>query len=386
MSGTGEVPVPRYGEAAIADLVPSLLTALDVPGFRNPLGVEPVDRVALVLIDGLGWESLRAHPDEAPFLHRAATVSLTAGFPSTTATSVASIGTGRPPGAHGVVGYSIGRPGHDHGHNMLQWCTYGRDLRLPLLDEVVPEQFQPEPTAFERAVAAGVDVVRVAPRNQARSGLSRAVLRGGSFVPVVSLGDVAAQVVAAVTRSKRSFVYGYHADLDLTGHLRGVASDAWRMELANVDRLCSTIAARLPRRSLLVVTGDHGMVDVPPDQRIDFDASPDLQSGVRYLAGEGRARHVFVRKGAAADVAAAWAATLGDRAWVVTGETAVRAGWFGPDVPPSVRPHIGDVIVAARTPMAVVSRRAAPMEADLVGHHGSFTADEQLVPFVTIAA
>lgn len=381
-----DVPVPRYGEASLADLVPSLLTALDVPGFANPLGVEPVDRVALVLIDGLGWDLLHQHAAVAPFLSDAARASLTAGFPSTTVSSVASIGTGLPPGAHGFVGYSIGRPGHDHGMNVLRWSTYGERTRASLLDDVVPEDLQPEPTAFERAQDAGVDVVRIAPHTHAHSGLSRAVLRGGRFVPSVSMGDVAAQVVAAAASSRRVFVYGYHADLDATGHLRGVASDAWSLELANIDRMCATIAGRMPRRSLLVVTGDHGMVDVAPSRQIDFDASADLQAGVRYLAGEGRARHVFTRRGAARDVAATWTAVLGDSMWVATGDDAVRAGWFGPRVPEHLRPHIGDVVAAARTDVAVISKRISPAEAALIGHHGSFTSGEQVVPFIAVTA
>ena len=381
MSDPGRVPLPRYGDAALADLVPSILTAMDVPGFVNPLGLEPVDRVALLLVDGLGWDGLKAHAAEAPFLHAAAGDSLTAGFPATTAASVASIGTGKPPGTHGVVGYSVGRPGHDHGLNVLQWTTYGPGPGRSLLDEDNPEEFQPQPTAFERAVAAGVDVVRIAPRVQAHSGLTRAALRGGRFVPVVSLGDVAAQLVVALNSARRVLAYGYHADLDLTGHVRGVASDAWRLELANVDALVRAVVDRLPRRSLLVVTGDHGMVDVAPENRVDFDASPELQAGVRYLAGEGRARHVFTRKGAAADVKAAWSATLEDAAWVATRDEAVNAGWFGP-VSPTTAGRIGDVVVAARADIAIVSARISSTEAALIGHHGSFTAAEQLVPFV----
>src|SRR6266511_6006344 len=103
------VPIlPRYGEASLADLVPSLLAVLDVPGFGNPLGVEPLRRVCLLVVDGLGWELLPANRQAAPFLAAAAErgAPLTTGFPSTTVTSLASIGTGRPPAGHGLVGYT----------------------------------------------------------------------------------------------------------------------------------------------------------------------------------------------------------------------------------------------------------------------------------------
>ena len=60
-------PLPRYGEASLADVVPSLLTALDVPGFANPLGIEPAQRVCLLVIDGLGLEGLEANREQALF-------------------------------------------------------------------------------------------------------------------------------------------------------------------------------------------------------------------------------------------------------------------------------------------------------------------------------
>ena len=61
-------PLPRYGEASLAELLPSLLAALDVPGARNPLGLEPLRRVCLLVVDGLGWELLLANRESAPFL------------------------------------------------------------------------------------------------------------------------------------------------------------------------------------------------------------------------------------------------------------------------------------------------------------------------------
>src|ERR671922_2721328 len=105
--------LPRYGEASLADLLPSLLAALDVPGARNPLAVEPLRRACLLVVDGLGWELLLANRAAAPFLAAAAerAAPLTTGFPATTATSLASLGTGRPPGPHGLVGYTIALPG-----------------------------------------------------------------------------------------------------------------------------------------------------------------------------------------------------------------------------------------------------------------------------------
>ena len=380
--------LPRYGEASLADLVPSLLAALDVPGFANPLGVEPLRRVCLLVADGLGWEALLAARQWAPTLGAAVQrgLALTTGFPSTTAASLASIGTGMPPAGHGLVGYTIALPGMDRAFNCLRWSPYGLGATKDLRDRVVPEELQPHETAFERAARDGVEVNLIGQREFAKSGFTRAVLRGGSYYGVHSLGDQVVAVTRALAAGRRSFVYAYDPALDRTGHVRGVGSEAWRLQLAHVDLLVRQLVERLPRDAALVVTGDHGMVDLRPEERLDLADNPDLAAGVRLLGGEARARHVYARPGAAGDVLATWRALLGQWMWVVPGEEAIQEGWFGPRVPDQVRPRIGDVVAAAFGPVGVVQREVDPTQAQLTGHHGSMTEAELLVPFLELRA
>jgi hypothetical protein len=378
--------VPRYGEASLADLATSVLAMVDVPGCANPLGLEPANRACLLLVDGLGWELLQANRRWAPFLAAAAETGrpLTAGFPATTASSLGSLGTGLPPGEHGLVGYTMALPGLQRAFNCLRWSPYGIGGFEDLRDRFPPEELQPEPTLFERAMDDGVAVSRLGPSEHASSGLSRAVLRGGAFVDVFSMGDLAATAAQRLAAARRSLVYAYHADLDKTGHVRGVGSDAWRLELANVDRLAAQVAERLPGDAALVVTGDHGMVDLRPEERIDLADQPELAAGVRLLAGEARARHVHASRGAAQDVLAAWRELLGHAMWVRSRDEAIAGGWFGPRVPDRVRPRIGDVVAAAFGAVGVLERKVDPAQARLVGHHGSMTPAEQLVPLIEI--
>jgi hypothetical protein len=379
-------PLPRYGEASLADLLPSLLAALDVPGFANPLGVEPLRRACLLVVDGLGWEQLLANRRVAPVLAAAAERGrpITTGFPSTTATSLASIGTGLPPGRHGLVGYTIALPGMERAFNCLRWSPYGLGGAKDLRDRVVPEQLQPEPTGFEAAAADGVEVTLVGAGHFAASGFTRAALRGGGYWRTHSLGDQAAGALRGLGNGRRSLVYLYHPDLDRTGHVRGVDAEAWRLELAHIDRLVGQIAERLGGDAALFVTGDHGMVDLRPEQRVDLADQPELAAGVRLLAGEARARHVHTRRGAAGDVLAAWRGVLGHAMWIVGGEEAIAAGWFGPEVHDEVRPRVGDVVAAAHGPVGVVQREVDPTQALLTGHHGSMTSAEQAVPFLEL--
>ena len=375
------LPVVRYGEAALCDLLPSVLAALDVPGERNVLALPPTRRAVVLLVDGMGWELLRRHPQEAPFLTALAGRPLTAGFPSTTVTSLSSFGTGTPPGEHGLTGYTSYVEELGHAVGWLAWGPAGGvgDLR----EALVPETVQPSATAFERAAADGVAVTLAAPAQFEGSGLTRAVLRGGSFRGAVTPGDTIALTVEAAARGDRSLVYCYTGDLDLVGHVRGPESDAWLSQLHLVDSFARDLAERLPAGATLVVTADHGMVRVAEDERVDLDDAPALMAGVVAVAGEPRARHVHTRPGAADDVLAAWRTELDGRMWVLRRDEAVAAGLFGPVVTDVARQRIGDVVAIARDGAAAVRASAEPMLSLLPGQHGALTDDELLVPLLS---
>ncbi|NMH98069.1 alkaline phosphatase family protein [Pseudonocardia sp. K10HN5] len=371
--------VPRYGLRSLAEVLPALLTALGVPGPAAGPPLPPVRAAGLLLIDGLGTDLLVRHATDAPFLAGLPDAGpLTVGFPSSTSVSLATLGTGLPPGEHGIVGISF-RAEDDELLNSLRWVAYGRPQPADLRDRLPPERIQPMPTALERAAAHGVDVAVVAPRDQRASGLTRAALRGGRFQGVHALGDLAADVIGALTGPGRRLCYGYHADLDTLGHVYGPGSLPWRLQLRQIDQLAATIAGHLPSDALLAVTGDHGMVQVT--RPYDADTDDALRLGVRHLGGDPRSRHVYAHDGAAPEVLAAWRETLGGDAWVVSREQAVADGWFGP-LAPHVQHRIGDVVVALRGTAAVIRSVTEPGMSRLPGQHGSLSREEQFVPLL----
>jgi hypothetical protein len=373
--------VPSYGESSLADLAASVLASLTGAPAANVLGLSETGRVCLLIVDGLGLELLRGHQAAAPFLAELAFNSrpLTAGFPSTTVTSLASLGTGLPPATHGMLGYQVAIPGTGKLLNGLHWPK-----------DVDPVAWQPQPTIYELAAAAGVSAVHVAPKAFRDSGLTRATLRGADYRAASSLGALAALTVDALGESDRALVSAYYGQLDGCGHQYGVASPAWVNELAHVDKLAEQIAAGLPHGSVMYVTADHGMVNVGPDDRIDADAegSP-LRDGVALLGGEPRARHVYAEPGAVDDVLATWREVLGERAWVMSREEAIKVGLFGPvgtPVSDAVAARIGDVVAACVGTWAVICSKDEPLESSLEGMHGSLTATEQLVPLLAPGA
>ncbi len=367
--------VPNYGTGSLPDLASSLLASLGLDGEPDPLRLRPTARACLLIVDGLGWELLREHPAAAPFLSELTTTgrALTAGFPATTVTSLSSLGTGLTPGQHGMLGYQVAVPGTGRLLNGLRWD-----------DRVDPVSWQPSPTIYERAAAAGVAAYRVAAAGLEKTGFSAAAMRGASYRPADSPGALVAQAAEALAESDRALVTVYHGDLDGTGHAFGSQSDAWTYQLAYVDKLAEQLAGALPSATTMHVTADHGMVDSSPDDRIDVDAEPALREGVALLGGEPRARHVYALPGAAEDVLAAWQEVLGERAWVLSRDEAVEDGWFGL-VDPRFAGRIGDVVAAPAGPFAIVATKAERLESSLIGMHGSLTPRDQLVPLLSIS-
>lgn len=372
-AGAGGFVEPAYHQRSLGDVVPAVAAALGVS-----MGDEPSDLLlpgapsyVVFLVDGLGARLLERYAHAAPFLSSllAEQRTATAGVPSTTATSLTSLGTGLTPGAHGLVGFTSRVPGTDRLLNALLWDK-----------DVDPLEWQPHPTAFSRLRARGATVTVVNKREFVGSGLTVAAHRGADYVGADKVGERLAAAVASSCDGP-SLTYLYDGDLDWTGHRYGVASSQWLQQLSIIDSEAEQLRDSLPASIRLLVVADHGMVDSPLESRIDVDDRHELRDGVALLGGEARFRHLYCHRGSVADVAATWTEVLGDRAEVMTRDVAVARGWFGP-VQPAVLPRLGDVVVACHGDTAVMSTNDFPYEATLVGLHGSLTPEEMLIPML----
>jgi Type I phosphodiesterase / nucleotide pyrophosphatase len=370
----------RYGHCALADVLPSALAALGVAGEPNALELAPAECLVVLLVDGLGWELLQENAGHAPFLAGLAARPLTAGCPTTTAASIASLGTGLPPGEHGITGYTTRLAGLAEPINWLTWrgASSGRDLT----GDYPPEQVQPAATAFERAERAGVSASVVGAPALRASGLTRAVLRGAQYVPALTAADTAVRA-GQTARACGGLLYCYSPDLDVIGHVYGCRSAAWRAQLELIDHGARLLADALPPGARLLVTSDHGMVDVPDAAKVDYDGLPALRDGIELVAGEARMRYLHVAAGQLDAVAARWAEILGEGAVLLTRDEAIGRGWFGPVVSDQARARIGDLIALATASVAVVRRKAESRSAALFGLHGGLSSAELLSPLLS---
>ena len=363
---------PGYDEHWLGAVLPGIARSLGVDVTGPAVDLPPARRVCLVLIDGLGLRLLRTNANAAPFLADLLAQTggeLRCGVPSTTATSLGSLGTGLPPGRHGLVGYEVLDPDRDTVLNELRWD-----------DAVDPLRWQPFPTVFQRLTGCGRMVTSTGNPEFDGSGFNLAALRGSDFFGAKRLADRVDLAERAL--ADPGLVYLYWGGLDAVGHTAGCTTRGWRAELREVDAELARLARILPAGTLLVITADHGMVDVPHTDRVDLAQWPALFEGVRILAGEPRFVQAHCELGRTGAVLRRWTEEFGDRAWVRSRDEAIAAGWFGP-VDDRVRPRIGEVIVAARDTFALVhSGITRKHMLALIGQHGSLTDDEQLVPLL----
>lgn len=365
-----------YGGRCLDGVLPAAAGALglQLPGAgaaQARFGIPSAERVCVVLVDGMGYQMLVERAGHAPFLRErlAAGQVLTVGYPSTTAASLGLFGTGCAAGRTGLAGYTVRNPATGRLANLVSWEGAGP-----------PRQWQREPPLLGLIADQGVAVTSVGPARFAGSGLTEATLSGGEYLSAERLAD---RVDATLGRlAGPGLVYLYWGQADKVGHHLGWQSPQWADALTEIDQELGRLARSLPPGCLMLITADHGMVDIDPGQLVDVAAVPALAADVELVAGEPRATHVYT--GAPQEVAARWREVLGSAAMVSLGSEAIDAGWFGP-VSSAVRPLIGDVVVTARGRAGVVdSRTQTPHSLELIGMHGSLTPGEMLVPLLVL--
>jgi hypothetical protein len=370
--------LPDYRGACIANLVPTLITGDDPPGADPgwlPPAARHADQVVLLVLDGLGWEQLRARAALAPTLSAADGIErpITSVAPTTTACALTSITTGRPPSDHGLLGYRLALD--DQILNVLRW-TLGRGRARDVRREVPARQLQPFPSFAGSAHPVPV----VSKQEFGGTGFTAAHLGNSPLHGYSVLSSLPVEVERLLRRGE-PLVYAYYDGIDKVAHANGLG-ELYDAELVAVDRLVADLADRLPEGAALVVTADHGEIDV--GSRLELFGR-DIMSMVHFLSGEGRFRWVHARPGAAADLEQALSERYDDTTWVMTRDHVVEAGLFGGTLADEFVHRLGDVALLPHAPIAFVDP-ADTGESRLQSRHGSLTAEELLVPLVALAS
>ena len=358
----------RFG---LADITNSIFNSLSVPETIDSLSLGSAEnREVLILIDGMGQDAIDKYGDQFPIFDELKQVKkLYTNFPSTTATSLSTLGTGVLPGVHGMLGYTVRVPRSDNRLlNALKWD-----------ERVDPVMWQKVPTLFERAVSAGVSVTHVAAKRYEGSGFTQAALRGAKYVGANGVDEMATAVSAAL-KPQPSFVYTYLNTLDSAGHSDGVGSDKWLTALQQVSEFITKVKQLAPTGTRIWVTSDHGMVN--STEQVILGQDNKLLENVTLIGGEPRARHIYIKDGAESETIIQWQEFFGNKARVLSKESAIKDELFGPVVTEDSHDRLGDLIAIANNDLILVDPARVREESSMVGHHGGVTDIEVEIPLL----
>ena len=355
--------------------MPSIFATLGLANTEDSIGCgeSPAGREVLFLVDGLGAEVIQSYASHLPTLSAAINIGVVrTSFPTTTATSLATLTTGELPGAHGMLGYTVRVP-----------RSGGRVLNSLKWDERVdPHIWQPIPTLFERATAAGISTTHVAAKRYEDSGFTRAVFRGAEYKGANVSADLVAETVRALEKSP-SFIYLYVNDVDSAGHSDGVGSEKWLAALTSVDQLLQSLLEKVPLGTRIWICADHGMINV--EEKIYLGRDNSLLTDIATIAGEPRMRHLYLTTesdAAALELMERWRSELGEKVVALSRADAISKGIFGPAVSADAADRIGDVIAIAQGNCVLLEPERAEKEANMIGHHGGDSEIESSVPLL----
>lgn len=357
---TADAVRPALGGASVAGVMPALLGTKGRDWLPEP--ARTADSVVLFVLDGLGWNAIQEHAALVPTLASMEGGPITTVVPATTSTALTSLATGLAPAQHGIIGYRMLVDGSVL--NVLRWS--------------VPQGSAPDPFIVQRHTSFLGRELPVITKSEFRTtGFTRAHLRGGKFIgwhTPAALVEHAARCNAAGA----PVVYSYYPGVDSVAHEFGLHDRAYRRELGAADRIVADLLSVLPVSTALVVTSDHGQVHCERDDWVELDP---IHSLVDVMAGDGRFRALYAKKGQQKELAGAARELVGDRAWVWTRAELLADEILGAGATGTIPGRIGDVTLASRGTAAFVDPEL-PNEVGLRSAHGSLTADEMLVPLL----
>lgn len=364
------LPTLADNGARLAAIMPTALAAMqEETGIPTRIGVPELRSVVLVVVDGLGHSNLKARSAHARTLSSLPTRRIETVIPSTTGAALPAITTGTLPGEHGLIGYRIKHP------------ELGLVTTLKDWDGIEPGStwLRSEPL-FNAAHNLGVRPIAIGRAAHATGGLTEAMLSGAEYHGANTIQDRFTVASRLLHESDRALIYLYIDELDRAAHKEGWQSIAWASRLEQLDAALTSFLRVLPADVGVILTADHGIVDIAEEGRFVLDDGQFDLSGVQMVGGEPRFRSLYLSNNEdPTEVANRVAGSLGRLAWVGTRESAIEHQWFGPTTT-DVAERLGEVLVIARAQVAFMLEGDSLAARSLVGQHGGISEDERGVP------
>ena len=345
-------------------------------------------RVALVYFDAFGWRFLERHADH-PLFAGAEVERWSSCFPSTTTVHSTTIHSGLPLGRHGLYEWHVFEPRLNRLITPL-WFSFAGDDRPGTLQEAgfSAHDLFPEATLYRRLLPLPSHVAM--PSGIARSETSRRLLAPATVHAFDDNAEGLARLCDALAAEERAYGTIYFGDADALMHM--VGPDAPEVAALVEENLTAIASASWPEGTLVMLTADHGMEGISPEQTTYVNVAwPELADHMEVggdgkpLAPAGSCRDLFlhVRAERLDEVEARLGDLLADVAEVRKVEALLDDGLFGSNITEALTSRLANLVVLPVPGQAAYWLEPGRFEQPFYGQHGGLTANEMEIPLAS---
>jgi hypothetical protein len=361
------LPAAPKDVGRLSDVLVSALSSVG-GAFENRLILTKVNHSVVILVDGLGFENLRDSSGYARFLNSHLEQSIRCEFPSTTATSLTGLATGTRSGKHGIIGYSVFDRDLGEQKNLLTgWSS-----------AVEASEFKNQRALSESSGELAMYVI--GPEVYESSGFTELTMKGAKYLSAEKMSDRFAALERVFGSTKPSVTYLYIPELDQAAHKYGVSSNQWLFLLEELDLIVNRFISKLSGNVGVLLTADHGVIDVPQSEHVYLDEFDWYQSQVLNTTGDPRCNFVYLKDPAQLSAFIQDATeSLGSMAYVCTREQLVQTGWLTQGVS-KMSPEA--YLIWKDSKVAYDRRFSKPHYLKMIGQHGGISDRETRIPLI----
>lgn len=370
---------PNYDNSTVS-IVNSALQHFKANPVHKPLkkilsAAKGADKIVFFVVDALGYSQVQTLPKQS-FLRRwTQKKPISAVFPPTTAPSVVSFATGLLPVEHGVLGYTQYIPEQRKVVNMLG----SRDIKTDKPIKLDLRRLYPFATVYQHLKKAGIKSFIIGPANIQKSRLSSRINMGAKYLPCKTIPELFNKLAKQISKKGKAYIHCYLSDYDTACHKYGPDSVIPNLLLSYINNQFARLASKTKaKKTLLVISADHGAIITNPDKLILYQKYPKLKSAINAVSGEPRANYLHCKKGKQAFVQQYFRKHLAKHCYIVPSQKALESGLFGKgEINPLVRERMGDFVVFCKK-----NKTMLDFYTPLIGHHGGITKKEMQVPLI----
>lgn len=407
-----KIILPHYNDYCFANLHQAIINFLSpspvnkqkLPQDVFPKGKNHYSHIVLILVDSLGYLSFKKFQKYFHLPTKTLISPLTSIFPSTTAAALSTFSTGLLPSQHGLFEWRLFLPEvgdiiktlpfcFDNNHQQDQLVNLGFDPKKIFFDQ---------PTLYQKLGLLGVTSFALNHQSYYKSAFAKTTQKGAKPIPFASLSELVvtlAETINKITaKYPKTFTYAYLDTLDYIGHQHGPKSKYFEAELAQIGLMINHFLLSTMNKSstagkgLLLITADHGQIQVNPKKTIYLNRFRKLKNSLAKkdngepILATGGPRDVFLhlQKDHSNTIIKYLKEKLAGSASVYATKNILKQGWFGNQKPTKkFKKRLGDVLILPKGNQTAWLDNGEE-KVNKLGHHGGLSAEEMLIPLIAV--